>query len=48
MKQQYEKTTLTIIYFLDKDVITTSGDTNNAYQNLSDLDNTDERLVPNR
>lgn len=48
MKQSYENTVLTITRFLDEDVITTSTDTNNAYQSLSDLNDSDERVVPNR
>ena len=47
MKQQYEKTVLTITRFSDEDVITTS-DRNNAYRELSQLNDNGERMAPNR
>lgn len=46
MKQKYEKSILTITRFSDEDVITTSTDRNNAYKTLSQLNNQDERQVP--
>lgn len=48
MKQQYEKTVLTITRFAEEDVIITSADRNNAYQNLDQLNDTGERIAPNR
>ena len=39
MKQEYNRTVLTITEFDEEDVITTSSpDRNNAYHSLSDLD----------
>lgn len=39
MKQEYNRTVLTITEFDEEDVITTSAvDRNNAYHSLSDLD----------
>lgn len=49
MKQKYEKTILTITFFAEDDVITTSEyDRHNAYRRLSDLNDSGDRLVPNR
>lgn len=49
MKQPYEKSVLTITCFSEEDVITTSTlDRNNAYRELSQLDDSGDRLAPNR
>ncbi len=44
MKEKYEKSVLTVTRFSKEDVITTSEDRNNAYNKLSELSSTSERV----
>ena len=48
MKPEYERILLTITQFDEEDVITTSIDTNNAYQDISEMLDRDKggRPVP--
>ena len=48
MKEKYEKSFLIITRFSNEDVITTSEDRNNAYRDLSELNNQGRDTVPTR
>lgn len=49
MKQQYERSVLSVTRFADEDVIVTSEyGRNNAYRGLSELNDDGSRVAPNR